>query len=105
MVNYSVEAINVIFLPVCQFIGRPNFCMLWQLSQELQECLGNTENPDHTYEGYAGYMMKQGEYALYLTCLWTDLNDVGNYFILPTTAITNTYQNQNIKNDNQGRTY
>ena len=50
------------------------------------------EHPDHTYEGCAGYMMTQAAYVLYSTTLWKDMNDIGNYFIVPTTAITATYQ-------------
>ena len=46
------------------------------------------EHPDHPDEGYNGYMMMQAEYALYSTTLWTYSNDIGNYFIVPTTTTT-----------------
>ena len=48
------------------------------------------EHPDHPDEGYADYMMMQVEYALYSTTPWMDLNDVGNYFIVPIIDITDT---------------
>ena len=92
MVTYSVEVINAILIPVFQVPGRPTFCTLWQLSQELQECLGNMEHPNHLNEGYAGYRMTQASYVLHSTTLWTDPNNVGKYFIVPTTAITDTNQ-------------
>ena len=92
MVNYSVDAINATLIPVRQVTRKPTFCTLWQLSQELQEFLGKMEHPDHTDEGYAVYMMTQAAYVLYSATLWTDLNNVGNYFIVPTTAITSTDQ-------------
>ena len=66
------------------------FTLTWV--SKLQECLGNMERSDHPYEGYAGYMMSQAAYVLYSTTPRMDLNDMGNYFILPTTAITNTKQ-------------
>ena len=50
------------------------------------------EHHDHPDEGYAKYMMTHVAYALYSTTSWKDLNNVGNYFIVPTTAITGTYQ-------------
>ena len=50
------------------------------------------EHPDHPYEGHTGYMMTPTAYALYSTTQWQDPDDVGNYFIVPTTAITNTNQ-------------
>ena len=50
------------------------------------------EHPDHQDEGYSGYMMTQAVYALHSTTKWQDPADVGNYFILPATAITNTNQ-------------
>ena len=92
MVTYSVEAINAILLPVHQVPVQPNFLTLWQLYQDLQECLGKTEHPYHPYEGYSGYMMTLSAYALYSTTKWQDPEDVENYFIVTTTAITNTNQ-------------
>ena len=92
MVKYSVEAINEIILTVCQVPGRLTFITLWKFYQDLQKCQCKMDHPDHTDEGYAGYMMTQTAYLLYSTTLWTNTNDVGNYFIVPTTAITNTDQ-------------
>ena len=48
------------------------------------------EHPDHTDEGYSVYMMTQAAYVLYSTTKWQDPADVGDYFIVPTTAITYT---------------
>ena len=50
------------------------------------------EHPDHSYEGYAGYMMTQADYVLYSTTIWQGQADAGNYFIVPTTAITESDQ-------------
>ena len=50
------------------------------------------EHHDHPDEGYAKYMMTQASYVFYSTTLWKDMNHIGNYFIVPTTAITATYQ-------------
>ena len=72
--------------------GRTTFFTLWQLYQELQECLGKMDQPDNPYEGYPRYMMTQAAYALYSTNKWQDPADVGNYFIVPTTTITDADQ-------------
>ena len=50
------------------------------------------EDPDHPDEGYAGYMMTQATYAFYSTTKWKVPVDIGYYFIVPTTAITDTDQ-------------
>ena len=92
MVNYSVKLINVILLPVGQVPRQPTFRTIWQWSQEILECLGKMEHHNHTNEGCAVYMMTQEVYVLYSTTKWMDPNDVGNYFIVPTTAITDTHQ-------------
>ena len=92
MTTYSVEALNAILLPIRQVPVQPTFLTLWQLSQDLQECLGKMEHPDHTDEGHAGYIMMQAAYALYLTIHWADPSNVGNYFIVPATTITDTDQ-------------
>ena len=90
ILTYSVETINAILLPVRQVPKQPNFCTLWKLSSEIQEFLVRLEHPDHPYEWYAGYMMTQASYVLYSTIRWQDPSDVCNYFIVPTTAITDT---------------
>ena len=46
------------------------------------------EHPYHSDEGYAGYMMTQAAYVLYSTTKCQDPVDVGNYFIVTATAIT-----------------
>ena len=92
MLKYSVEAINVILLPIHQVPGRPTFRTLWQLSQEIQECLVKIEHLDHPDEGYAGYMMTQESYVLYSKIRCQNPEEVENYFIVPTTAITDTNQ-------------
>ena len=50
------------------------------------------KRPDHPDEGYSGYMMNTATYAFYPTTRWQDPDNVGNYFIVPTTAITETDQ-------------
>ena len=52
--------------------------------------MGKMEHPDHPCEGYSGYMMTQADYAFYSTTRCQDPADVEKYFIVPTTAITNT---------------
>ena len=50
------------------------------------------EHPYHADEGFAGYIMTQSAYALYSTTRWQDPADSGDYFIVSTTAITDTDQ-------------
>ena len=90
MVTYFLEVINAILLPTHQVPGRPTFRTLWKLSQELQEFLGKMEDPYHPDEGCSSYIMMQATYELYSTIIWKNPADLGKYFIVPTTAITNT---------------
>ena len=50
------------------------------------------ENPDHIDEVCTGYMMTQAACDFYSTTRWQDPADVGNYFIMTTTAIIDTDQ-------------
>ena len=59
------------------------------------------EDPDHPDEGYAGYMMTQATYAFYSTTKWKVPVDIGYYFIVPTTAITDTDQKYEERNGKQ----
>ena len=92
MVTYLLEEINDILLPVYQVPGRTKFFTLWQLSQDLQECLGNMEHPDHLDEGYVSYMMKLAANELYSITRCQDPDNLGNYFIVTATAINDTEQ-------------
>ena len=92
MVTYPLEAINAILFPVRQVPGQRTFHTLWKLYQDIQECLRRMEHLYHPYEGYDGYMMTQDAYELYSATRWQDLADIGNNFIVPVTAITDTDQ-------------
>ena len=63
------------------------------------------EHPDHPDEGYAGYMMTKVASELYSTTRWKDPADLGNYFIDPTTNITNTDQRPEERKRQQVRNY
>jgi hypothetical protein len=92
MVTYTVETVTVILNLIRPIQGRPTFRGLWHLSQALSECLGKLGHPIHPEFGFAGYMMTPEAYALYSQTEWRNPPDVGEYFQVPTTAITETEQ-------------
>jgi hypothetical protein len=92
MVVYTVETVTTILNIIRPIPGRPTFRGLWHLSQTLSECLGKLGHPVHPNFGFAGYMMAPEAFALYSQTGWRDPPDVGEYFQIPSTAITETEQ-------------
>jgi hypothetical protein len=92
MVVYTVETVTTILNIIRPIPGRPTFRGLWHLSQTLSECLGKLGHPVHPNFGFAGYMMAPEAFALYSQTGWKDPPDVGEYFQIPSTAITETEQ-------------
>ena len=73
--------------------GRPEFVSLWNLSQLIAEGFCKLSHPEHTDEGWSFYMVPSEGFALYYTEPWEDPPDIGEYFIVLETAITDTNQN------------
>ena len=92
MVPYTIDAIRQVIGPIDKIQGRPNFSSLWRLCQQLIAGTKKLKHTDHPKHGYSGYLMSKEEYALISRYPWTDQPDVGEYFIIPVTAITETEQ-------------
>ena len=94
MVKYSVKAIESLLGPIWKIQGRPQFKILYQLSQQLTEHLRKINHPIYQYDVFAGYMMSAASYALFSTTVWMDPVNVGELFVVPVTSITYTKQNE-----------
>jgi hypothetical protein len=92
MVTYTTDAIRQVIGPIDKIPGRPNFSSLWRLRQQLIAGLKKLKHTDHPTHGYSGYLLSKDEYALVSPFPWRDQIDVGEYFIIPVTAITETEQ-------------
>jgi hypothetical protein len=92
MVTYTIDAIRQVIGPIDKIQGRPNFSSLWRLRQQLIAGTKKLKHTDHPKHGYSGYIMSKEEYALVSRYPWTDQPDVGEYFMIPVTAITETEQ-------------
>jgi hypothetical protein len=92
MVAYTIDAIRQVIGPIDKIQGRPNFSSLWHLRQQLIAGTKKLKHTDHPTHGYSGYIMSKEEYALVSPFAWQDPVDVGEYFTIPVTAITETEQ-------------
>ena len=90
MVKYTIEAITALLGHVCPIQGQPTFKSLWQLSQELSVSLGKLTHPKHPDKGFTGYIMPAAAFALFSRKTRANPVDVGEYFTIPTVAITKT---------------
>jgi hypothetical protein len=89
---YTIDAIRQVIGPIEKIQGRPNFSNLWRLKQQLIAGTKKLKHTDHPTHGYSGYLMSTEEYALVSPYPWSDQADVGEYFVIPVTAITETEQ-------------
>ena len=94
MVKYSLEAVNALLDPIPQIAGRPNFSSLWNLAQSMYKALKKLDHPDYPTDGWSGCLMTREEFALRNATPWTAPDVVGKYFVMPSTAITTTDQEQ-----------
>jgi hypothetical protein len=92
MVSYTIDVIRQIISPIDKIQGRPNFSSIWRLLQQLIAGTKKLKHTDHPTHGYSGYIMSKEEHALVSAFTWQDQRDVGKYFIIPVTAITETEQ-------------
>ena len=92
MVTYTIDAIRQVIGPIDKIQGRPNFSSIWRLRQQLIAGTKKLKHTDHPKQGYSGYIMSKEEYALVSILSWKDPTDVGKYFTIPVTAITETEQ-------------
>jgi hypothetical protein len=92
MVTYTIDAIRQIIGPIEKIQGRPNFSSIWRLRQQLIAGTKKLTHTDHPTHGHSGYIMSKEEYALVSPYRWRDPVDVGKYFVIPVTAITETEQ-------------
>jgi hypothetical protein len=92
MVAYTINAIQQIIGPINKIQGCPNFSSLWRLRQQFIAGRKKLKHTDHPTHGYSGYIMSMEEYALVSPYPWQDPRDIGKYFMIPITAITETEQ-------------
>ena len=94
MVLYSLEAVNALLSPIQKIHGRPTFGSLWHLAQQTYEALQKLDHEDHPTDGWSGYLMTPKEFALRSAAEWKTPDDIGRYYVMPTTAITLVNQEQ-----------
>ena len=90
MVKYSEEAIKAILNMIEDVQVRPQFSSLYKLSHQMTENLRKVDHPIYPNDGKYGYMMVMQAFYLFNTILWKDPFDMGTFFKVPATAITDT---------------
>jgi hypothetical protein len=92
MVKYSIDAIGALLRPIRPIHGRPTFGTLYKLNQRITECLRRVDHPNYPDDGFSGYMLDPAAFRLFNDTPWEPPPDVGEYFSVPATAITETEQ-------------
>ena len=92
MVKYTIVVIDAILASVQPIVGRPTFSTIWKLAHQKYDALRMLDNTNYPMQGYAGYLMPIKAFALFSSKTWQDPPDVGDYFICPPGAITDTDQ-------------
>ena len=92
MVKYSITAIGSLIGLIHKIHGHPQFSSLYQLSQRLTKFLHKVHHLIHHYGGYAGYMLSAAAYTILSTAVWRNPVNVGKFFVVSDTDITNTKQ-------------
>jgi hypothetical protein len=90
MVTYTIDAIRQVIGPIGKIQGRPNFSSIWRLCQQLIAGTKKLKHTKHPVHGYSGYIMSKEEYSLVSPFPWINQADIGKYFVIPITAITET---------------
>jgi len=91
-VKNSAKAIAALLTTVERVQGHPEFSSLYKLTQQITDCLRRIQHPIHKDDRYAGYMMVVLAFALLSITPWTDPEDLGDFFVVPISAITDTQQ-------------
>ena len=92
MVKYSTEAVTNALGPFPPHDGRPTQGSLWRLKTHIVNGLRKLRHPDHPTEGWAGYMRSIAEHNLVSAINFRLPTSQGDYFQIPSTAITDTEQ-------------
>ena len=92
MVVYTVEAVTALFASIENMGGRPTFRKLWGFAQEMERALKRVQTRAQPVEGHAPRMRSPAEQALVCNIPWVPPENVGEFFVCPVTAITETDQ-------------
>ena len=92
MVKYSIDAVEALLRPIHPIHGRPTFGTLYQLCQRITECLRKVDHPQYPDDGFSGYMLDTTAFRLYTNKPWEAPIDVGEFFTVPSSALTEIEQ-------------
>ena len=92
MFKYSIDAVAALLRPIRPIHGRPTFGTLYKLSQRITECLRRVDHPKYPDDGFSGYMLDPATFRLFNDTPWKPPPAIGEFFIVPATALTETEQ-------------
>ena len=76
--------------PVNKIHERPTFSNIWHLQSELVEGQRKVGNFTFPLDVHAGYILSKEAFALFSRKEWKDPEEVGKYYEILVTAITET---------------
>ena len=92
MVKYSMEATESLLNQIEKVQGRPQSTSLYKMAQQLADKIRKVDHPIYPDNENYGYMMAVHDFRLFNTVPWQDTFNVGTFFKVPATAITDTDQ-------------
>ena len=76
--------------PIDKIHERLTFSTLWHIQRNLFNGLHKVENVKFPLGGHAGYILSKEAFVLFLSKYWKDPKEVGEYYIISVTAISET---------------
>ena len=97
MVKYTMATLQAMVdtkptRPTEKIHKHPTFINLWKLQLQLVYGLRKLGNVKFLLESHAGYIWSKYAFTLFSSKEWKDPKEVGEYYEIPATAITETEQ-------------
>ena len=97
MVKYTIATLQAMIGaklagPINKIHERPTFSNLWHLRRHLVDGLQKLGKFKFYLGGHDGYILLKEAFALFSNKEWKDPKEVGEYYKIPVTAITETEQ-------------
>ena len=95
MVKYTISTLQAMVGtkptgPINNIRERPIFSTLWYLQRQIIDSLSKLGNAKLPLDGHVSYILSKDSFALFSSKQWRDPEEVGDYYKIPVTAITET---------------
>ena len=97
MVKYTIATLQTMLGakltgPINKIHKRPTFSTLWNIQHHIIDGLRKIGNFKLPLDGHVGYILSKEAFSLLSSKEWRDPEEVGEYYEIPSTTITETEQ-------------